>query len=256
MEKGFGERQSSHDEEYEVTTTTVGGDDAIQTIGLFGLDGPTGQNFCKLALEAGYYVKALSSSQQQEDNKAASKQGWRNYAHLTIYDGTIQQDDVVSEVIHGSTFVVCMQGDVQPKNKDYKPLTLALFVKKIYPLMRESTTRLFVYQATSFCCDLSGGTPILSKVAKRILSQNKQTEDHNAVIQYMAESTGDWFSILVTRPSPYLKSGRSKKRLAASKSQPSPVPVTYYDLAEFTLNALKDESLYNKAPYVVGDGFR
>lgn len=39
-----------------------------------------------------------------------------------------------------------------------------------------------------------------------------------------------------------------------SLQQPGPLPVTYADLAEFTLGALRDEKLYNRYPYVVGDG--
>jgi hypothetical protein len=35
--------------------------------------------------------------------------------------------------------------------------------------------------------------------------------------------------------------------------QPGPFPITNFDLAEFSLNALKTEKLYNTCPYVVQD---
>jgi hypothetical protein len=37
--------------------------------------------------------------------------------------------------------------------------------------------------------------------------------------------------------------------------QPGPFPVTHVDLAEFSLNALLTEKLYNTCPYVVADSF-
>jgi len=40
-----------------------------------------------------------------------------------------------------------------------------------------------------------------------------------------------------------------------SLQQPGPIPVSYIDLAEFSLNALRTKKLFNSSPYVVADSF-
>jgi hypothetical protein len=62
------------------------------------------------------------------------------------------------------------------------------------------------------------------------------------------------FSFVVTRPTIMIKDGPSRKKLAASKSQPGVFSMTNTDLADFTLNALLNKKLYNSCPYVVADG--
>jgi hypothetical protein len=95
----------------------------------------------------------------------------------------------------------------------------------------------------------------LVKGASGIFTNTALQKDHDAVVKYIGDNTGDWFSFIVTRPGT-TRNGPSKKKLAASRSQPGPIPVMNVDLAEFTLQALKNQALYNKCPYVVGDGFR
>ena len=103
------------------------------------------------------------------------------------------------------------------------------------------------------------------------------------------------FAYIITRPTTFLKDGRSLKKVSASKSvrkrkdfkfhilsllnticseyyfciarskffsfalsfeqQPGPFPIAHFDLAEFTLNALRNPKLYNSCPYVVADSF-
>lgn len=79
--------------------------------------------------------------------------------------------------------------------------------------------------------------------------------DQDKVVKHIIDAAEDAdFCYIVTRPGIIRNGGgRSKKRLAASKSQPL-VPVTTADLADFTLSALRMEKLYNTCPYVVGDG--
>jgi hypothetical protein len=40
-----------------------------------------------------------------------------------------------------------------------------------------------------------------------------------------------------------------------SSQQPGPFPVAHVDMAQFSLEALLTEKLYNTCPYVVADGF-
>jgi hypothetical protein len=106
--------------------------------------------------------------------------------------------------------------------------------------------------------DTKGNLPGLSKFVKGatgIFTNNALQNDHDAIIKYIGDNTANWFQFIVTRPGA-TRDGPSKKRLSASKSLPGPVPIMNVDLAEFTLQAMKNKNLYDKCPYIVGDGFR
>jgi hypothetical protein len=99
--------------------------------------------------------------------------------------------------------------------------------------------------------DTKGNLPGLSKFVKGATG----IFTNNAIIKYIGDNTANWFQFIVTRPGA-TRDGPSKKRLSASKSLPGPVPIMNVDLAEFTLQAMKNKNLYDKCPYIVGDGFR
>ena len=79
-------------------------------------------------------------------------------------------------------------------------------------------------------------------------------KDQDYVVRYVGEETAENFDYIVTRPG-MLREGRrsNNKKPCASKSQPAK-PITYSALAEFTLDALQQQRLYNTCPYVVADG--
>ena len=92
-----------------------------------------------------------------------------------------------------------------------------------------------------------------NKASKR---QSQQQQQSVAAAAAAPSSAPPNFHYIITRPTLLLRDGPSStKKLAASRSQPGPVPVTYVDLAEFTLNALRCDKLWNTCPYVVADTF-
>ena len=140
--------------------------------------------------------------------------------------------------------------------------------------------------------DSTGTAPMLSQMVKK-MSFSKGRRDtmseQDEIVKYICtipheEDGKDFpFNFIITRPSDLLWDWPSRKRLAASKSvseqspfrlttikvfgvltelrsiiifykQPGPFPITNIDLAEFSLNALRNEKLYNSCPYVVQDG--
>lgn len=110
-------------------------------------------------------------------------------------------------------------------------------------------------KASSTSIGATGSAPVLANVVKFVKSyKDAFLADQDKVVKHITEDADDVeFCYIVTRPGITRNGGRSKKRLAASKSQPL-VPVTTADLADFTLSALRMEKLYNTCPYVVGDG--
>ena len=121
-------------------------------------------------------------------------------------------------------------------------------------------------QATSFARDTQGATPVITNVVKKMAVRKTRREilqEQDKIVKFISkyqkaketEEEGAPFNYIITRPSEIVWDRPSRKKLEASKSLPGPFPITNVDLAEFSLNALKSEKLYNTCPYVVQDGF-
>mmetsp|Transcript_15443 Transcript_15443/g.23678 ORF Transcript_15443/g.23678 Transcript_15443/m.23678 type:complete len:260 (-) Transcript_15443:75-854(-) len=258
---------SYDDEEDDYTTMDHEHDDDSELITLFGIDGPVGLSFTRLALSAGYHIRALSS------NPSALS---IEHENLSVFQGKVKDnnDDVVLEtLLENSTFVVCLLGQKTKTKKqqqeEYIPGTWVTFIRRLYQFMlRSSSVQLFLYQATAITVDTKGKAPALSNVIKysqKMLpfgntNTDRMQKDHDSIVEYIGKKSKsnkyDNYDMqyIVTRPGP-TREGKSRKRLAASKSQPGPIPITHADLAEFTLCALQMKILHNTCPYVVGDGF-
>lgn len=248
-------------------------------IALFGAYGSTGDHFTRLALDAGYSVRALIlPGAKSESNIPCSS------AYVSVV-GSLEDNHKVEEVLSGATYVICMLSDTLTKTEGYKSDCFSRFVKILYPLMKsEPTIQLFLYQATSLATDIQGSIPIFSTILRHTIKRNSQILlDHDNVIKYIASQHGFGhqennkskdehedrngekneigsnisnmvaFPFIITRPTFLLMNGKSRKELVASKSQPGPFPEVYVDVAEFTLNAIQTKKLYNTCPYVVGD---
>lgn len=111
---------------------------ATETIALFGIHGATGAHFVKLALDAGYAVQALAPTASVVALQHPS---------LHIIEGTLDDSTKLQQVVQGATYVVCMLGETfAGTKKEYVPGTLVDFCSTLYPFMKESPTRLFLYQ--------------------------------------------------------------------------------------------------------------
>ena len=132
------EEEEDADLSYESDTEV---DSSDETIALFGAHGATGKHFLKLALDAGYLIRALVPSAESVELKNEQ---------ITIIEGSIDNADKIEQTLIGATYVVCMLGDTLPRRRDYKENCLLDFIKVLYPLMKESCTRLFLYQVRCF----------------------------------------------------------------------------------------------------------
>jgi nucleoside-diphosphate-sugar epimerase len=113
----------------------------VETIALFGGTGGTGSAFLKLALEAGYKVRALV--------RTPSKVSVGSNEHfLTVMQGSFDDTDKVEETIKGADYVVCMGGIPPSYVKGYPTDVMLNFVKKLYGLLERQTSapKLFLYQ--------------------------------------------------------------------------------------------------------------
>ena len=180
MTNGEGATTSS-----SATTTTT--ESSSHTIALFGAGSPTATHFLRLALDAGYHVRALLI---QSDHALASRSTYQGRASLVakklkeefadchdpslewVRTGSIYDPRAVATVLHGVQYVVCMMNDAplvcegqdegqnpikynaQKKKKlqlPEKPLT-SFLQEVLYPLMRrEKSIQVFLYQVSGPC---------------------------------------------------------------------------------------------------------
>jgi hypothetical protein len=133
--------------------------DCNETIGLFGIVGNTGKHLVKLLLDAGYSVKALVGEKDVVEVE---------HDQLELVVGGLDDVDLLEHVIAGASYTICLLGDCYPK-KDYTVGILFEFIKRIYPLMKENNTQVFIYQV---CGDVNFViNSKLSVVVHRLISQ-------------------------------------------------------------------------------------
>ena len=177
------------------------------TIALFGVTTPTGRQFVKLALDAGYHVRCFEE---------------------TDYGGTTQVKadtliDALPELLKDADFVVCFQeGD------------LAL-CKALYQHMVPSV-QVLLWQTSALAPDARGKTPLLARLTKTLVARKKSMQMDRVVayITRLNDKTQQEGSVqfddpnqdeskhrphyIVTRPSLLLREGPISKKLQASKS--------------------------------------
>jgi hypothetical protein len=114
------------------------------TIALFGASGKTGNEFIRLALNAGYLVRALI-----HDLKAGNMRELLHQDGLLFVTGTLENEHKLEETVRGANYVVCMLGETLPTKQKYPVGCMTAFLGKLYPIMkRESSISVFLYQVS------------------------------------------------------------------------------------------------------------
>jgi hypothetical protein len=212
-------------------------------------------------MDAGYNIQAMILPGMEMEDVACSKS-------LKLITGYFNEAETIREVAKNATYVVCLLNDCEHENfdppigneednaaYDFNNLN---FMHNLIPILEDSQKcRVLLYEASSLSKG-DRGTPLLSTVVKKIAIskdwRNKKKEQDKIVKYLMHGTKNAHFNYIITRPGGAIWDRPSRKKLAASKSQPGPFPITNTDLAEFTLNALKMEKIYNSCPFVVQDG--
>lgn len=159
-------------------TETQTGTCPSEVLTLFGMEGPVGCHFVKLALSAGYRVQALVPP----DALLPPIQHDCLEIHIAELDRV--EESVLQDLLMHSTHVVCLwtcqgystlspsssssssassssstkrgggaggenkENNMSKTKKRYPPGALFKFVQRLYPLVKESTARVFLYQVS------------------------------------------------------------------------------------------------------------
>jgi hypothetical protein len=117
---------------------------SVATIALFGASGKTGNEFIRLALNAGYHVRALI-----HDLKAGNMRELVDQDGLKLVTGTLENEHKIEETVQGADYVVSMLGETLPTKTKYPVGCMTAFLAKLYPIMkRETSVSVFLYQVS------------------------------------------------------------------------------------------------------------
>jgi hypothetical protein len=213
-----------------------------ETIALFGGTGRTGKYVMTLALEKGYKVQMLARSPDKVDTK---------HENLTVVPGDLTDKEALEKVVKDATYVISCVGG--PANAKTYPKDMMLdFIKLLVPIMEaEASIKVFLFQSGGASLAPGKQPTFMQSVMRRMIipmiGLGPMVRDNGQVIAYLAENKKH-FAVIVTRPA-LLEEKEKDMTVVANHAKMSMAATTYKALAVFTLEAIKDESLYGSYPY-------
>ena len=228
-----------------------------ETIALFGATGATGGYFLKLALEKGFHVKAMvrTPSKLNPDLQQQYPEA------LTVIQGDFSNKDSITTTVQGTHYVVSMAGGPHGKPKEYPPSLMFDFVTLLCGVLKETnpSIKVLLYQAGVFSTKPNRKLPFVMNIVKTVVGKwvigiGPNMEDNNNVVRYLHDnSTTLGFPFIVSRPGPLhdKPSHGGPDELTVDHFNGTLFATTFYDLAQWSLKAIQDPSLYGTYPYVV-----
>ncbi|MDW4500237.1 NAD(P)H-binding protein [Sulfitobacter sp. D35] len=216
----------------------------IETIAVFGATGKTGRHVVRHALDRGYKVRALARRPEQlaiPDER------------LTVIKGDFEDIPALADTVNGAAYVICCAGG--PSGKHYEPGMMIAFIRRLWPLLdAQPVLRVFLFQSVIFAPDTDGKLPtwlkILAPAAAYLSGNTQMLKDNTAVTQFIGASSPRSFNTIVTRPGAIAEKPGGVA-LRADQKNGSLSPITFADLGAFTVDSLKNSSLYETCPFIV-----
>lgn len=211
-----------------------------ETLAVFGATGQTGRHVVRIALEElGWTVRAMA--------RTPSKLPVQGHANLTVIEGDFADGDAVRETVRGCTRVVCCGGGPHSNSK-YPKFFMRDFVRDaLWPALREEAPASLLFQAGAL--SKTHRFPTFAQVVVApMMGLWPMARDNDAVLRFVRDHPLDGTGVVCTRPGA-LREGKGGSRLKVSRF-PNQTPLAFADLARFNLEAVLDEGLFGKMPYV------
>lgn len=223
---------------------TPQGNAAMETIAVFGATGKTGRHVVGYALAQGYKVRALVRRPEKLTL-------WDE--RLAVIKGDFEDIPALEDTVNGATYVICCAGG--PSGKSYKPSMMIDFITRLWPLLEaQPSLKLFVYQSVIFAPDTDGRLPtwlkVLAPVAAYLSGNTEMLKDNTAVTRFIGSRAPRSFGTIITRPGSIAEKPEGA-RLRADHHHGSLSTITFADLGAFTIDLLRQRSLYGTCPFVV-----
>lgn len=228
------------------------------SIALFGASGNTGRKVLSTALEQGHKVRILvrSPSKLSEDIQ--------NHANVTVIKGSINSIGAIKDTVKDTTYVISVVGGPLGNPKDFPVGDFLSFTKSLVGIMKETpTVKVFLHQAGAFIPHPDGSQPVMMKIMNKVgglylrgwgpgLGPNLKENDDIMKYMYSIQNDDDIkFKMIATKPGILYDGEAQGIELVGSEDTYSFRKTTFVDLAKFTVDAVKDESLYGKYCFVV-----
>ena len=215
-----------------------------ETIAVFGATGSTGRHVVRHALAKGYKVRALARS----PDKVSVEDG-----NLAVIKGDFKDLAALKETVQGADYVICCAGGAS--GKAHEAGMMIAFIRRLWPLLEaEPALKVFLFQSVIFAPKPDGSLPLLLKllgpVAAFLNGNTRMLKDNTQVTKFIAANTSDHFDYIVTRPGAIAEK-EGGRALTTDQNKGSLATITFANLGGFTVDALKDPSLYGTCPFVV-----
>lgn len=222
---------------------------ASETIALFGGTGWSGREILAAALSGGYCVRSMVRDQSKLPAAAA------DHPNVTVLEGDIGSLDAIRDTVRGADYVISAVGKPGGRPEEFPVGEFVTFIQNLVAIMKETpSVKVFLYQSGSFVPHPNGTQPLSLRVLGTILGRwilglGPSLDEHLNIERYMESVREDIpFQVICTRPGG-LQQGEGGAKLVAAE-MPSFSMVDFRDLGRFTIEALKDKSIYGEYPYV------
>jgi len=223
---------------------------STETIALFGATGGTGSEILASALDQGYRVRIMV--------RTPSKVMPLEHPNLTVLEGNCTGSlEAIQETLRGADYVINTVGGPEGIPEDFPVGVYAEFLRVLVGAMREvPSIKVYLHQSGVLTPHPDGSQPwgmrlLDATFGRHVLRIGPNTDEHNVEQKYLESVREDLpFRFICTRPGG-LETGKGGIKLLASDTSPCYTMVTFKDLAVWSLEALQDESLYGKYPYVI-----
>jgi len=229
-----------------------------ETIAIFGSTGNTGKEILAGALEKGYKVRIMVR------NPAKLDESIKNNPDVTVFTGGIASTDAIKNTIEGSDYVISAVGGPLGKPEDFPTGDFLAFTKTVVEVMKDNpTAKVFLHQAGAFIPHPDGSHPLFMRMMNKVAAHPKlggigpNMEENDAIMKYMLSVQNDKdikFKMIATRPGGLKKSAGSPAKRVELMGSDTEFPLgmtSFYDLGRFTVDAIKDKSLYGRFPFLV-----
>lgn len=160
---------------------------------------------------------------------------------------SFSNDAAIQATVQDATYVMSCAGGPHSARKYQKGFMAAFVKEKLWPALQASKPDAFLFQAGALSKRHS--FPTFSRlVVAPLLGLGPMANDNDQVMRFIHGNPLESTRVVVTRPGALMQ-GRGGSKLKASH-WPNTMPLAFVDLATFNLEALQDESLAGKCPYV------
>jgi len=210
---------------------------------IYGASGPTGKELMRLALEAGYSVRAFV----RDPKKLGFKPGFKAPERLEVFKGDLTDLPAVRNAVAGAFAVVSVAGS----KPEWMPGPMTAAVPAMVAGCRKYGVKKLIVQTgalSSVPGERWGWFTMGNLVRLTLKHQHGFTtmDDNDRVIRYLHDEVRDvrW---VISRP-PGIEHGDRRGPLAPNTDPFKPTAIRYIDLAEWTLAQVESDAYVGKIP--------